>query len=260
MNKKNKIVTLACLVVIVLAQSMTIQAKEVVELQVLNEITPIALKLDKRKVPEKWNGKQRKIVYLTFDDGPSKNTQSILNILEQYNIEATFFVIGSNVMKRPEDVKRVSDKNHFIGLHTMTHDRKIIYNLDTPYALVNELNQLQEILEPIIGKKPQLLRPPYGSHPGIKPPIADSLVENDYKVWDWTVDTLDWKYKSTEDIMNYVKQQTDSPTEVVLMHEKDISVAVLPQVIEYYLNLGYEFRPYNPENHLMINLIHDDRL
>lgn len=229
-------------------------------LEPLNNNLPSHDYFKKRQIPLKWNGKERKVVYLTFDDGPSKRSEAFIEILQQYDVPATFFYIGSNVSRYADTVKAVHEAGFYIGLHSMTHDRKIIYNPETPDALTQELIQEQELLEEIIGIRPTLFRPPYGSVPGITPEMANSLVEHGFKIWDWTIDSKDWKQKSSNGILETIQKQTNAPIEIVLMHEKELTLEALSSIIEFYQSQGYEFRMYNPNQHLVYNFLKDSRL
>ena len=111
-----------------------------------------------KKVEEETQDK--KVIYLTFDDGPSKYTQEVLNILKQENIKATFFVIGSHAEQFPSLIKSEKQYGHYVGLHSMTHDYKKLY---TQGNFLSEMKQVQQILQRIIHENPILCRPPYGS-------------------------------------------------------------------------------------------------
>ena len=80
---------------------------------------------------ESWHNKEAKFVYLTFDDGPSKNADKILDVLDQYDVKGTFFVLGSAIegySKSNEVFKRMEDTGHYIGMHTMSHNYSYLYD------------------------------------------------------------------------------------------------------------------------------------
>lgn len=116
---------------------------------------------DKKKVEEE--AQDKKVIYLTFDDGPSKYTQEVLNILKQENIKATFFVIGPHAEQFPSLIKSEKQYGHYVGLHSMTYDYKKIY---TKGNFLSEMKQVQQILQRIIHENPIFYRSPYGSKPG----------------------------------------------------------------------------------------------
>ena len=101
------------------------------------------------------------MVALTFDDGPhSRNTDDIVNILSKYNAHATFFMLGSNAVKYPDVVKRVFDAGHEIGIHTWSHKELTKLSSD---EIKKEVDNTASKIEKITGKRPTLVRPPYGS-------------------------------------------------------------------------------------------------
>lgn len=205
--------------------------------------------------------KVQKVVYLTFDDGPNEYTDSLLQILDKYGIHATFFVIGSNVKGNEETIKDVAAAGHYVGLHSMSHDPKRLYKSGSSANFIKEFTKEQGIVKDIIGTTPELIRPPYGSSPNINKKFRDDIVKANFKMWDWTVDSLDWKYpKNTAKIIQEVKRQVHRDTEVILMHEKAQTVEVLPQIIEYLQKKGYAFAVYKPDHHISVNFAKDKRL
>lgn len=204
----------------------------------------------------KWHNNETKYVYLTFDDGPSKNTPQILDILNQYDIPATFFVLGTSIKghsQSQEILNRMIAEGHYIGLHSMTHDKNILYGSNGPTNFVNEMKQVQTLISTLTnGFQSEICRAPYGTGGGTFTSSHVSAIQQaNIKCWDWDVDSLDWKYSQDPDsVFDIVQSQTELNQSknnlIVLFHEKASTVAILPQVIEYYLNLGYEFLPYSP--------------
>lgn len=205
--------------------------------------------------------KAQKVVYLTFDDGPNEHTESLLKILDKYGIHATFFVIGSNLKGNEQELKNVVEAGHYVGLHSMTHDPKKLYKSGSSANFIKEFTKEQGLVKDVIGTAPVLIRPPYGSSPNINKKFRDDIVAANFKMWDWTVDSLDWKYpKNTDKIINEVKRQVHRDTEVILMHEKAQTVKVLPTIIEYLQKKGYAFAVYKPDHHITVNFAKDKRL
>ena len=130
---------------------------------------------------------------------------------------------------------------------------------------VNEILEEQALIKEITGGYvSELCRAPYGTGGGT---FTDAHVEElkkaGIKCWDWDVDSLDWESNATVDSImkniEYCMNLWNYPTHtVVLFHEKDITVEVLPKVIQYYQDLGYEFLPYNPDSHIVKNLFGSD--
>lgn len=228
-------------------------------------VEPSALNFEPIPTVDTWHNKEVKFVYLTFDDGPSKNANKILDILDSHGIKGTFFVLGDSIETysgAKEVLKRMADTGHYIGMHSMTHNYDHLYNgPNAAQNFTNEMLELQALIKEVTGGYvSELCRAPYGTGGGT---FTDAHVEElkkaGIKCWDWDVDSLDWESGATVDkIMENIKycmNLWNYPTHtVVLFHEKDATVEVLPKVIEYYQDLGYEFLPYNPDSHIVKNL------
>ncbi|ANN35580.1 peptidoglycan-N-acetylglucosamine deacetylase (plasmid) [Bacillus thuringiensis serovar coreanensis] len=237
---------------------------------VANQEHAVQLANDQPKVemsktaPEKYNGQTRKIAYLTFDDGPGKYTAELLKILKENDVQATFFLLGTNVKQFPDLVKQAKTEGHYIGLHSMTHDFKKLYPNG---EYVKEMQEVQSLVKNIIGESPKLTRPPYGSMPGLTETLRNQVVESDFKVWDWTIDSLDWTYNgmdveaaSTKIAQNVISGATASK-EVILLHDiHPQSIAAVPTIIKGLKEKGYEFEAYHDDNHFPVNFWHDNRM
>lgn len=202
-----------------------------------------------------------KVVYLTFDDGPSKLTDQFLDVLHEQDVKATFFMQGSNLQKEHlrESAKRAIKEGHYIGAHSMTHDFNTLYKEN---QFVREMNETLSLIHEITGTNPNLVRPPYGSTPGLESEqIRNQIVEEGIKVWDWTIDSNDWMLKDNPtQIIENIKNSTNTDREIVLMHEKPQTLAALPGIIAFYKELGYEFVVYDEANHFDLNFQNDRRL
>ena len=206
--------------------------------------------------------KDQKVVYLTFDDGPGKFTSEIVKILNENEIHATFFMVGSNLAGNEEAVKKAADAGNYIGMHSMSHDKKKLYDKSKgSKPFIKEFQKEQGLIEDIIGTSPWLIRAPYGSAPMIDKKFRDDIVKSGFKLWDWTVDSKDWSYsKSPNKILQEVKKQVHRDTEVILMHERSQTVKILPEVIDYLRDKGYTFAVYKPDQHFSVNFAKDKRL
>ncbi|EOO28598.1 peptidoglycan N-acetylglucosamine deacetylase [Bacillus cereus BAG1X2-3] len=202
-----------------------------------------------------------KVVYLTFDDGPSELTGEFLDVLKEQNVVSTFFMQGSNLQNTSfqENVKRAVKEGHYIGAHSMTHNSDKLYKKG---QFVPEMKETLALIHNITGTTPKLVRPPYGSAPGLKgQEIRNQIVEAGIKVWDWTIDSNDWKLKGNpQQIIENVKRTTTEDVEVVLMHEKPQTLQALPEIIKFYKEKGYEFGVYNEADHFQLNFQKDQRL
>lgn len=220
----------------------------------------------------KWNAKHEqqaseeqdrsKIAYLTFDDGPNGNTSKILDILKEYDVHATFFMIEPKTKNYKKVVERMVLENHYIASHSVTHDKNKVYK--SPEALLNEMNTTRAALLSITGVDSHLIRVPYGSKPYLTKEFRNALVDNNLKVWDWNVDSNDWRY-STEETISQVKKQVKNlkqrkTTPVILFHDRANTVEALPIIIEFLKAEGYELKSYDPGHHFIMNFWHDERI
>lgn len=191
-----------------------------------------------------------KVVYLTFDDGPSKYTPEVLAILEQYHCKATFFVTGMNAAYR-KYIKIAYDQGHTIGLHTYSHDYAKIYASTDAYFA--DLEKIGSLVEEYIGFVPRYIRFPGGSSnsvskkycEGIMTKLTQMVEEKGYIYYDWNAENGDGYAKMSQSEM--LKRATSSTQNqiMILMHDangKQNTVDILPQVIEYYQEQGYVFK------------------
>lgn len=202
-----------------------------------------------------------KVVYLTFDDGPSQLTGQFLDILKENEVKATFFMQGGQLQNKnfQDNVKRATTEGHYVGAHSMTHDSKRLY---TDGQFVHEMEETLALINDITGTKPKLVRAPYGSVPGLdNEHLRNQIVEANIKLWDWTIDSLDWKLKNKPyQIVENIKNGTSRDVEVVLMHEVRQTLQVLPEIISFYKERGYAFGVYKELGHFPINFRNDQRL
>lgn len=198
------------------------------------------------------------IIYLTFDDGPSAQvTDEILDILDYYEIKATFFVIGTKCLTHPEVVKRIHVAGHAIGNHTYNHDYKNIYrNLETFTA---DFHAAQEAIYSIIGEYPQLYRYAGGSITARNYAGRSSQAQFDEYLWQQGVQYFDWNIDSgdarngtvTMDsiIGQTIFQLRNRQKAIILMHDyryRQTTAQALPTIIETLLERGYKFETLSP--------------
>ncbi|MFB4160277.1 polysaccharide deacetylase family protein [Geomicrobium sp. JSM 1781026] len=152
-------------------------------------------------------------IALTFDDGPDPRfTETVLNTLEDYGVQATFFVIGERAEANPDYIRRIQEEGHELGNHTFSHPNLTDLTAD---QMQTEIEQTDEIIEQLVGYRPTLFRPPYGM-------ILDSQMERleqmgNYAVG-WTVDPNDWQEISAEEVTERVLADTTAGG-VILLHD-----------------------------------------
>ncbi|KQL36257.1 hypothetical protein AN960_16695 [Bacillus sp. FJAT-25509] len=197
----------------------------------------------------------QKVVYLTFDDGPSMLTNQILDVLNREKINATFFMIGKNVNNHLDEVKRAVHEGNYIGAHSMTHNYHRLYKQG---FFVSEMEQTLSIINRVTGEKTRLVRAPYGSRPGLSLKLRNDAVNAGLKIWDWNVDTLDWENTANASTVVFeVMKQTNKNKEVILLHEKQTTLDALPEIVSFLRAKGYAFKVYNPNEHFSLNFWND---
>lgn len=212
-----------------------------------------------KKYPVRTDGK--KVVYLTFDDGPSTtNTPQVLDVLDKYNIKATFFILGKSLEEgeTAENIlKRIASDGHAIGNHTYGHDYDYLYPGRTinPDNFMSEINKCNERIKKVLGDDfdTRVIRFPGGywsweGRTGIRP-ILD---EKGYAIIDWNTLNEDAQgaKKDANGLVECLKKNTDAlgpdaDSVVVLMHDtygKEETVKSLPGIIQYFKDKGFEFK------------------
>lgn len=183
-----------------------------------------------------WRILQRgkKVVYLTFDDGPiPEETPWVLDVLDRYDVKATFFMVGDNVRKYPEVFEEVKRRGHSYGNHTMHHLQGLKENATTFFRDITEADQL-------IGST--LFRPPHG----IISPLQTKLIKRHYNIIMYDVVTRDYSKRVTkEQVLENVKRYTRNGS-IIVFHDSlkahDKMRYALPKAIEWLKEQGYEFR------------------
>ncbi len=182
-------------------------------------------------------------VYLTFDDGPSENTRAILDILQEYDVKATFFVTGQQAESHPERYREIVEEGHTLGMHSYSHKYGEIYRDVDSFG--RDLLQLQTFLEETTGVTPQFYRFPGGSSNTVsKMPmteLCDYLTDNEITYFDWNISSKDAAspMRSVQEIVANCTQNLENfDNAVILLHDasnKTSTVESLPDIIEYIL-------------------------
>ena len=191
-----------------------------------------------QKGPSKTYGK---VVYLTIDDGPSEYTDEIIKILNKNNVKATFFMINGNMKAYPEQVKNIVENGNTAGFHSVSHDIHKLYVSKT--SAKEEFDTNQATFKKITGQTSKVIRLPFGSKPYTPRASYNALVDSGYKLWDWTLDTEDWRSTSSQIMENVKKYSSGSDNVVLLMHERKQTVATLDEMIKYLKSEGFEILP-----------------
>ncbi len=180
-------------------------------------------------------------VALTFDDAPDPRfTPAILDILAQYDVCATFFIVGNRAQKHPQLVQRIQREGHTIGNHS--YDHAVMSKLSLS-GYRKQIWSTDAILKNIIGYSPRYVRPPYGE---LLPQQVRWSKQAGYTIVNWDVDSVDWKNSPSSAVLRNIKK-TLQPGSIILQHAgggdgQDLSgtVKALPQLILLLRNKGYE--------------------
>ncbi|MDE6579192.1 MAG: polysaccharide deacetylase, partial [Ruminiclostridium sp.] len=189
------------------------------------------------------------VIYLTFDDGPSKYTEDILRILKEYNIKATFFVIPDESEECADRLRTIAAAGHTIGVHSYTHNYLTIY--EDELAFVEDFAKAYDIIVKVTNQKPWLYRFPGGSvnqyNRHCRDGIKTALDERGFVYYDWNTDSNDWRGLSPEELCRNVTNDVKRfPSATVLMHDTDTrenTVEALENIIKCLKESGYKFAP-----------------
>lgn len=190
-----------------------------------------------------------KKAFLTFDDGPSELTEQVLDILDEQDIHATFFLIGEQITKEREAVvRRMYEEGHEVGIHTYTHEPDEIYA--SAQAYVEDVLKTAKRIEEVTGKRPQYYRFPWGSAncyiSSYRQDVIEELAGYGFQYVDWNVSGEDSVGNpSAWNIYARIKKDYNRYNEpVVLMHDSQsnkMTVQALPDIEALFSEGGYEF-------------------
>lgn len=198
----------------------------------------------------KENEEEEKVVYLTFDDGPTgKVTEKILDVLKEHDVKATFFVVGKEIIQREAVLKRIYEEGHSIGLHTYSHNLKSIYASDENF--IEEMEKTSEKINEVLGQdvSPKIIRFPGGSSGRLSETLLNKLHDEEYRVYDWNVsleDGVNPNLSPTQMFQNAKKCSRSTTKLIILAHcnsNNKNTYNALPQIIKYYKSQGYVFKP-----------------
>jgi peptidoglycan/xylan/chitin deacetylase (PgdA/CDA1 family) len=197
-------------------------------------------------IPERYKGKtvhnvsprnQEKVIALTFDDGPWPETPKVLTVLREFNVKATFFILGRNLPLYPDIIKQVVQEGHAVGNHTWTHS----YPKMEPQKAKAEIENTSARLQLMTGLKTRLFRPPGGI---LNNGVADYARSKNYAIIMWSIDTKDYQKPTATLLANRVLNQA-RPGDIVLMHDgggnRSQTIEALKIIIPELQKRGYRF-------------------
>ena len=190
-----------------------------------------------------------KVVYLTFDDGPSDYTLPLLDVLDQYGVKATFFDVGIRTDVAEKAMKETVKRGHVLAVHSYTHDFRSIYQ--SPNAFLEDFKKERDYIRSVTGVEPTIFRFAGGSINGFNKGTAKSIIKEmerrGYTYYDWNVDSQDATGNNipTQRIYNNVIQGVKGKDKaIVLMHNTNLkrtTLEILPSIIEELQRMGYRF-------------------
>lgn len=198
----------------------------------------VAASTTQRSIPIYCVQTEEKKVAISFDAAwGNEQTQTLLDILDEYNIKSTFFLVGDWVRNYPDDVKAIAAAGHDIGNHSDTHP--YMTQLDVG-SIKSEIETCNSEVEALTGKAPTLFRPPYGDYDNN---VVDTVNSLGMYCIQWDVDSLDWKNLSAEEMCSRIKNNIKCGS-IILMHNgAENTPGALPMIIECIQELGYEIVP-----------------
>lgn len=187
-----------------------------------------------------------KVAALTFDDGPSAQwTPKILDVLNKYNVKATFFMIGEHVLRYPDIARRVALEGHEIGNHTFDHHVLVYYK---PEELIEEIKKAEKVIQETTGEKTILFRPPKA---WILPSEKAIINKLGYKTILWSLNSKDWVNFDDKYIVRYLVHHI-KPGDIILFHDsggvfnteggnRKETIKAVERLIEKLRERGYRF-------------------
>ncbi len=191
--------------------------------------------LKKRKI-------KQKIIYLTFDDGPSEYTNELLNLLKKYKIKATFFCVANYAKERKNIIEKMKKDNHLICLHSLKHKNAMLQGIiETKFDLEKSLKIMNEM-----GVKIKYYRPPWGDSNLY---LLKKLKKENIKLVLWNVMAEDWKSNTTENIISRKLLSRVKAGDIICLHDGRgknnaplKTIRALEKVIPIFLEKGFEFK------------------
>ena len=192
----------------------------------------------RRELPIYSVERKDKVLAISFDaDWGSAQTPALLNILDEYGVKTTFFLVGIWVERYPELVKEIAARGHEIGNHSTTHPQM---SQVSEAKIREELKTTSDRIELLTGVRPALFRPPYGDYNDRV--VSVSRAEG-YECIQWNVDSLDWKNRGVQDLILQATKN-NNPGDIVLFHNDSQYIAeALPTILQRYKSAGFTIVP-----------------
>lgn len=192
----------------------------------------------KKELPVYSVERNEPVIAISFDASwGADKTIPILDILDQYGVKTTFFLVGGWVDKYPEMVKEIHARGHEIGNHSDTHPHMSQLSEE---SIRDELRIMSDKAENITGVRPTLFRPPYGDY---NDRVIRVTRAEGYEAVQWSIDSLDWKDRGTEDIIKQCTYRVENGDIVLFHNDSNDIVNALPAILQHYQALGFTIVP-----------------
>ena len=211
---------------------------------------------------EEAQSSDEKVAYLTFDDGPSSVTTRLLDVLDDLDVKATFFVAfgGSDTPEKRNILKKESDAGHVVGVHTWTHDYYTIYANEQNF--LDDFNKMKEVITESTGKTPNVSRFPGGASNTVSitasggevimPRLAELVHDMGFQFFDWNAGGYDAEtpYPSSDELAGRVVSDAEGrDTVVILLHDThDFTVDAIPDIVQELRSEGFTFKTLTPDS------------
>lgn len=192
----------------------------------------------KRELPVYCVERDDGLIAISFDAAwGGDKTRKLLDILDEYGVKTTFFVVDTWVQRYPELVREVAARGHEIGNHSTTHPQMSKLSRD---QIRKELDTVAEHIEALTGARPTLFRPPYGDYGNDVVLTARAL---GYQVIQWSVDSLDWKNKGVQPMVDRATKNVRSGDIVLFHNDSEYILDALPLILQSYRAQGLAIVP-----------------
>ena len=179
-----------------------------------------------------------KVISVTFDASwGGDKTMAILDLLDQYNAKATFFLVGIWVDKYPELVQEIAKRGHEIGNHSDSHAH---FTQISDAQIRQELKDCSDKIEDLTGTRPTLFRPPYGDY---NSKVITVVRDAGYEAVQWSVDSLDWKNRGVSDLVKRATNNVQKGDIILFHNDSQYIVEALPAILQHYQAQGFTMIP-----------------
>ena len=182
--------------------------------------------------------REDKVISVTFDASwGGDKTMAILDLLDQYNAKATFFLVGIWVDKYPDLVQEIAKRGHEIGNHSDSHAH---FTQISDAQIRQELKDCSDKIEALTGTRPTLFRPPYGDY---NSKVITVVRDAGYEAVQWSIDSLDWKNRGVSDLVKRATNNVQKGDIILFHNDSQYIVEALPAILQHYQAQGFTMIP-----------------